>query len=284
MRESVKPGKSPQLPSVAGQKRPAEVEPEMPFTAHLEELRKRLIIAGGSWLVAFFACYSFAEPMFRWVSGPVRAALPEQGSLVFLTATEPFFAYLKLAALAGLLVALPIILWQLWLFIVPGLYAHEKRLGLTFVISGCCCFGAGAYFGFRYIFPTIFAVLIRFGLGAGGVTPMLSMDAYLGLAIKMLLAFGVVFELPVVLSLLARMGVVDPPWLRRNRKYMLIVAFVFGALVTPGPDVISQCSVAIPFVLLYEVGILGARVMGRKRGQTVASSASDPTEICPETR
>ncbi|BCR03637.1 Sec-independent protein translocase protein TatC [Desulfuromonas versatilis] len=243
------------------------------MTTHLEELRKRLIIAGGSWLAAFFASYGFAEPMFRWVAGPVRAALPAQGSLVFLTATEPFFTYLKLAALAGLLAALPVILWQLWLFVAPGLYAHEKRLGLTFVVSGCCCFGAGAYFGFRYVFPTIFAVLIRFGLGAGGVTPMLSMDAYLGLAIKMLLAFGVVFELPVVISLLARMGVVDPPWLRRNRKYMLIVAFVFGALVTPGPDVISQCSVAIPFVLLYEVGILGARIFGRTRQVPGAGSA-----------
>lgn len=158
------------------------------------------------------------------------------------------------------------ILWQVWAFAAPGLHAHEKRFGIAFDVSGCCCFSAGTWFGFTYLFPLILSVLIQFGLGEGGVSAMLSMDACLSLALHLLLAFGAVFELPVVLVLLARLGVVDHLWLRQNRKYMVIVAFVFGALFTPGPDVFSQCALAIPFVILYEVGILGARFFGRKRG------------------
>lgn len=241
------------------------VDEPSPLTHHLEELRKRLMIAGGSWLLAFFACYSFAEPLFLYISEPLREALPESSSLVFLTATEPFFTYLKIAAMAALVVSLPVILWQVWAFAAPSLHAHEKRFGVAFVASSCCCFSAGTWFGFTFLFPLILSVLIQFGLGEGGVSAMLSMDAYLSLALHLLLAFGVVFELPVVLVLLARLGVVDHLWLRQNRKYMVIVAFVFGALFTPGPDVFSQCALAIPFVILYEVGILGARFFGRKR-------------------
>jgi sec-independent protein translocase protein TatC len=189
---------------------------------------------------------------------------PEGSSLVFLTATEPFFTYLKIAAMAALVVSLPVILWQVWAFVAPGLHTHEKRFGVAFVASSCLFFSAGTYFGFTFIFPLILSVLIQFGLGAGGVSAMLSMDAYLSLALHLLLAFGAVFELPVVIVLLARLGVVDHLWLRQNRKYMVIVAFVFGAIFTPGPDVFSQCALAIPFVILYEVGIVGARIFGRK--------------------
>lgn len=238
---------------------------QLPLTLHLEELRKRLMIAGAAWLLAFFACYSFAEPLFSFLSQPLQATLPEGSSLVFLTATEPFFTYLKIAAMAALVVSLPVILWQIWAFVAPGLHVHEKRFGIAFVVASCLCFSAGAGFGFTWLFPLILSVLIKFGIGAGGVNAMLSMDAYLSLALHLLLAFGLVFELPVVIVLLARLGVVDHLWLRHHRKYMVIVAFVFGAIFTPGPDVFSQCALAIPFVILYEVGILGARIFGRKK-------------------
>jgi sec-independent protein translocase protein TatC len=241
------------------------VDEPISITSHLEELRKRLMIAGGSWLLAFFACYSFAERLFRHISEPLLAVLPETSSLVFLSATEPFFTYLKIAALAALIVALPVILWQVWAVVAPGLHLTEKKIGVAVVVSSCFCFSAGTYFGFTFLFPLILSVLIQFGLGAGDVHAMLSMDAYLSLALHLLLAFGVVFELPVVIVLLARLGVVDALWLRQKRKYMVIVAFVFGALFTPGPDVFSQCALAIPFVILYEVGILGARIFGRKK-------------------
>lgn len=234
-------------------------------TIALEHLRKRLIIAGGSWLVAFAVCWGFSEKLFLWVSEPVRAALPEGTNLVFLSATEPFFTYLKLAAVAALLIALPVILWQIWSFVAELVKPEMKSFALGFVIAGSLCFALGAWFGFTYTFPTIMVVLLSYGIGPGDASAMLSMGSYLSLATTMLLAFGMVFELPLVLILLARFGLVDAGALAGFRRYNLIVAFVFGALITPGPDVISQCSIAIPFVILYEVGIVGARIFGRKR-------------------
>lgn len=238
---------------------------QAPFMTHLEELRKRLMIAGGTWLVAFFVCYGFSEPLFRFVSEPARKALPPGSSLVFLTATEPFFTYMKISALAAFIVSLPVILWQVWAFVAPGLYVHEKRFAIPFVMASCLCFAAGAYLGFVFLFPTIFVVLIKFGIGEAGVSAMLSMGAYLSLSMRLMLAFGLIFELPIIIFLLARMGIVDHVWLRRNRKYMVIVAFVVAAIATPGPDVFSQVALAVPFILLYEIGILLARFFGKKK-------------------
>jgi sec-independent protein translocase protein TatC len=248
----------------------------IPFTLHLEELRKRLMIAGGSWMVAFFACYGFAEQLFLYLSAPLRAVLPEQSSLIFLNATEPFFTYLKVAAVAALMVSLPVILWQVWTFVAPALHTQDRKIGITFVASSCFCFTAGTYVGFTFIFPLILSVLIQFGLGADGVSAMLSMDSYLSLALHLLLAFGMVCELPVVIVLLARLGMVDHLWLRQNRKYMMIVAFVFGALFTPGPDVFSQFALAVPFMILYEAGIVGARLFGKM----TAATKTRPPSAC----
>lgn len=239
-------------------------DPHLPLTAHLEELRKRLIISGIAWLVAFLACYGFAEKLFHLVAEPVRAALPEGSSLVFIHATEPFFTYLKIAAFAAVLVALPIILWQGWVFVAPGLYAREKKFVIPFVFSGCLCFGIGAYFGFRHVFPVIFSFLVGFGTATGEINAMLSMGAYLSLCTRLLLSFGLIFELPVVVFFLSRMGIVDAPWLAARRKYAIILAFVIGAVLTP-PDVFSQTAIAIPFVLLYEVSIWVARIFSRPR-------------------
>ena len=237
---------------------------QLPFTEHLEELRKRLMIAGGAWLVAFIACYAFAERLFELISDPVRAALPEGSSLVFITATEPFFTYLKIGAIAGVLVALPVIFWQIWGFVAPGLYAHEKKFAIPFVFASCLCFGLGTYFGFVFVFPTIFTFLIKFGTGSGEINAMLSMGGYLSLSSKLLFAFGLVFELPIVIFFLARMGVVDYHWLAKNRKFALLAAFVLGAALTP-PDVFSQTAIALPFIILYEVGIWIARFFGKKK-------------------
>jgi sec-independent protein translocase protein TatC len=236
----------------------------LPFTVHLEELRKRLIRAVAAWLVGFLACYGYAERLFQFIADPVRAALPEGSSLVFINATEPFFTYLRIGAMAGLMVALPVILWQIWGFVAPGLHCHEKRFAVPFVLAGCLCFGAGFWFGFTKVFPTIFTFLVRFGTGTGEIDAMLSMGAYLSLAGKLLLAFGLVFELPIVIFFLARMGVVDHLWLRGNRKYALVLAFIIGAILTP-PDVFSQAALAIPFILLYEVGIWLAFFFGKKK-------------------
>ncbi len=246
----------------------------MPLTGHLEELRRKLIISGVSWLVAFLACYAYAERLFSLIADPVRKALPAGTSLVFIQATEPFFTYLKVSALAGLLISLPIIFWQLWSFIAPGLYQNEKRYVIPFVFASCLCFATGAFFGFRFVFPMAFKVLIEFGTGTGELNAMLSMGSYLSLSSKLLLAFGLVFELPVVIFFLARMGVVDHTMLARNRKFALLAAFVVGAVLTP-PDVFSQTALALPFVILYEIGILVARLFGKRRPAEEPSTAEN---------
>jgi sec-independent protein translocase protein TatC len=242
---------------------------EMPLTLHLEELRKRLVIASLSWLVAFLACYSVAERLFKLLSEPVQQALPEGSSLVFIQATEPFFTYLKVAAVAGVLVALPVIMWQVWGFIAPGLYKNEKILAVPFVMVSCLCFGVGTYFGFTFVFPTIFTFLVKFGTGGGEINAMLSMGSYLTLSTRLLFAFGMVFELPIIIFFLARMGVVDYKWLAAKRKIALLSAFVIGAILTP-PDIFSQASIALPFIILYEVGIIVARLFGKKKTEEEA--------------
>lgn len=247
----------------------------MALSNHLEELRKRLMIASGAWLVAFLGCYSIAERLFEAISQPVREALPEGSSLVFISATEPFFTLLKVAALAGLVVAFPIIIWQLWGFIAPGLYATEKRMVLPFVFFSSLCFGCGTYFGFTFVFPMVFSFLVTYGTNVGGVSAMLSMGAYLTLASRLLIAFGLVFELPIVIFFLARMGIVDHKWLAKNRKFALLMAFVLGAVLTP-PDLFSQTSIALPFIVLYEVGIIVARLFGKKK---VVEEAEEDDEL-----
>ncbi len=237
---------------------------EMPLTSHLEELRKRLMVASIAWLVAFLGCYSVAEKLFKILSEPVQQALPEGSSLVFIQATEPFFTYLKVAAVAGVLVALPVILWQIWGFVAPALYKNEKVFAVPFVLASCLCFGLGTYFGFFFVFPTIFTFLVKFGTGGGDINAMLSMGSYLTLSTRLLFAFGMVFELPIIIFFLARMGVVDYKWLAAKRKIALLLAFVIGAVLTP-PDLFSQVSIALPFIILYEVGIIVARLFGKKK-------------------
>jgi sec-independent protein translocase protein TatC len=244
----------------------------MSLMQHLEELRKRIVRAAVAWFVAFMVCYNYAEQMYLEISRPLREALPPGTKLVFLTATEPFFAYLKIGAFAGLLVALPYIFLQLWGFIAPGLYANEKRYVIPFVVLSSGCFLAGTAFGFIVAFPLMFGFLVQAGTAGGEVVPMLSMGSYLSLAGQMLLAFGITFELPIVIFFLARMGVVGYDFLARNRKYALLGCFILGAIFSP-PDVVSQSVLAVPMFILYEVGIWLAYFFGKKKATGADDSA-----------
>lgn len=228
----------------------------------LEMLRRRLMLAGGCWLVSFILLLSISRHLFNVVSGPLQDALPAGGSLVFLSVLEPISAYLTVAAVMALVVTLPIILWQLWELIAATCSTRERGAGMVFVVIGFIGFLAGAGFGFTYIFPAIIKGLIQMGGANGELTAKLSMVDYLSLALKMMVAFGMVCDLPVVMVALARRQLVDRDWFIAKRKYMIIIGFVFGAVITPGPDVLSQCSIAIPFVIFYEVGILGCRIFG----------------------
>lgn len=245
----------------------------MSLMQHLEELRKRIVRAGIAWFVAFMVCYNYAEQMYLLISKPLREALPAGTKLVFLTATEPFFAYLKIGAFAALLVALPVIFWQLWGFIAPGLYVHEKRYVIPFVLLSSGCFLAGTAFGFLVAFPLMFGFLVQAGTAGGEVVPMLSMGSYLSLAGQMLLAFGITFELPIVIFFLGRMGVVDYAFLARNRKYALLICFIIGAIFSP-PDVVSQTVLAVPMFLLYEVGIWLTFFFGKKKSRPASDSTA----------
>ncbi len=237
----------------------------------LESLRRRLMLAGGCWLVSFILLLSVSGRLFSLVSAPLQRALPAGGSLVFLSATEPILTYLTVAAVTALVVSLPVVLWQLWALIAETGSVQTRGAGVVFALTGFLAFLAGAWLGFYYVFPTIIKVLLRMGEATGELDAMLSMGDYLALAMKMMVAFGLVCELPVVMVALSRMQLIDRGWFIAKRKYMVIVGFVFGAVITPGPDVFSQCSIAIPFVILYEVGILGCRVFGRGAAPPVQS-------------
>ncbi|PLX94214.1 MAG: twin-arginine translocase subunit TatC [Desulfuromonas sp.] len=243
------------------------------YLSHFEELRQRLIVSALAWLVSFAVCYSQAGRLFAILSTPLHNALPTGSQLVFIHATEPFFTYLKVSALAGALLALPVFLWQAWSFISPALYQGEKRLALPFVLASCLCFGSGCYFGFTLIFPQVFIFLISFGTNLGDINAMLSMAGYLTLCCRLLLAFGVVFELPIFMIFLSCLGVIDHHMLRRYRKYALLCGFVVGALLTP-PDIFSQTAIALPFIVLYEVGIWGAWIFGSKEQSEASSQLS----------
>jgi len=250
-------------------------EQQIPFMAHLLELRRRLTIAASSWVIAFIGCYYYSEELFLYISKPLREALPTGSKLVFLSPVEPFFTYMQIAAVAGALIALPVILWQIWGFISPALYTKEKRFALPFVASAYISFISGAYLGFTWIFPLIFSVLLNMGLAGGEVTAMISMGEYFSIAWKLLLAFGAIFETPIVILIFARMGVVDAKWLSAKRKYFIIVAFIVAGIATPGPDVFSQTALAIPFIILYEVGIILARLFGKEMKKKVQVDDDD---------
>lgn len=234
---------------------------KLPFTAHLEELRRRLIICFAAIGVGFVISYLFSRKLFEILMRPLLAAMPPEEKLIYTGLPEAFFTYLKVAFLAGILLAVPVIMYQLWVFIAPGLYDKEKRLVLPIVFLSSLFFVGGALFGYFVVFP--FGFKFFMGFASDYVRPLPSMKEYLGFSAKLLFAFGIVFELPLFITFLARLGIVDVPLLKTKRKYAILLFFVFAAILTP-PDVITQIMMAGPLILLYEVSILGAKVFGKK--------------------
>jgi sec-independent protein translocase protein TatC len=232
-------------------------EAKQPFMSHLEELRKRLINASIAIGVAFCVAYYFAEQLFGLLTAPLTKTMPKGSSLIFTSLTEPFFIELKTAFIAAILVASPVIFYQLWKFVAPGLYPNEKKYVAPFVISSTVLFISGALFGYFIVFPVGFKFFL--GYASENLKALPSIQQYFGFASKMLLAFGLVFELPVVLFFLTKMGIITVPFLKKHRKYAFLFAFIVGAILTPSPDAVSQCLMAGPLVLLYEVGIFFSR-------------------------
>jgi sec-independent protein translocase protein TatC len=226
---------------------------KMSFLEHLDELRKRLIRSVISVAVGCAIAFIFLERVFDFVTAPMRSMLPENGSLVATAPSEYFMLYLKVGALLGLFIALPAVMLQLWLFIAPGLYAHEKKLAIPFVVMSTTLFLAGAAFSHFVAFPWTWKFFM--GFMPGYVLPMIRLGDAFSLYTKMLLGFGAIFQMPTIVFFLARMGVVTAGFLIRQTKYAVLIIFILGAVLSPGGDVVSQALMAGPMLVLYAISI-----------------------------
>lgn len=228
---------------------------KMPFMLHLAELRKRIIWSVVAIGLGFLATFQFADRIIKFVARPLEF------QPVFLAPTEAFWVSMKVAMIAGLFLALPVVLYQVWAFVSPGLLPHERRYALPFVIIGTIFFAGGGAFAHWVVIPFAVKFLVGFG-EARGLTPMISVGNYVDFILKFTLAFGLVFETPLAITLAARMGLVTPQFLAKNRKYAVLINFVIAAILTPTPDAFNMLLMAGPLLVLYEVGILAARVFG----------------------
>ena len=235
-----------------------------PFTEHLGELRDRLVRSFIAVGIGFAGAYFFKEKLFELLTAPLIIAMGETGNaqMIFTGLPEAFFTYLKVSLLAGIIFATPVLFYEFWMFVSPGLYRTEKKYLLPIVFLSVFFFLVGSSFGYFIVFPYGFKFFL--GFATQTIQAMPSMKEYLSFASKMLLAFGFVFELPLVLTFMARMGLVTVPFLKKNRKYALLLFFVGAALITP-PDVVTQVMMALPLMILYEISIIGAKFFGKKK-------------------
>ncbi|PAU81600.1 twin-arginine translocase subunit TatC [Halovibrio salipaludis] len=245
-------------------------ENTMPLVAHLVELRNRLLKAILAILVIFLALYPFANQLYAWLSGPLRAYLPEGSSMIATDVAAPFFAPLKLTLVLGTFLAMPVVLYQIWRFMAPGLYRHEKRIAFPLLASSILLFYLGAVFAYYVVFPLVFAFFTS--VGPAEVTVMTDMSSYLSFVLKLLFAFGIAFEIPIAIMLMILSGATDTQSLREKRPYVVVGCFVVGMLMTP-PDMISQTLLAGPMWLLFEIGLIFGRMVERRRPPEDADAA-----------
>ena len=240
---------------------PDDELPKMTFLDHLEELRRRLVVSFIAVAVGFILCWAFAEPIFAKLQEPLTKFLPPGDKLAYTRLTAPFFLYMKVAFFTGIFVASPVILLQVWLFISPGLYKRERRLALPFIIFGTLFFILGGYFGYRYLLPSTCNFFVETGKQ---FKQMVTVDDYFGFASTIILASGLVFETPIFIFFLARLGIVTPAFLMQKFKYAVVLSFVISAIVTPTPDMVTQAALAIPMILLYLIGVGVAFLFAKK--------------------
>ena len=248
---------------------------EETFISHLVELRDRIIRAGIAVIVVFVGLVYWAPDIFRLLARPLMQNLPRDGKMIVTDVTGSFFVPMKVTMLVAFVIALPFVLYQIWAFVAPGLYQHEKKLVVPLVASSYTLFLCGMAFAYFVVFPTIFRVMAHYNapLGAEMTTDI---DNYLSFVLTMFIAFGVTFEVPIIVVLLVRMGVVTVKKLKQVRPYVIVGAFIVAAVVTP-PDVFSQLILALPLIILYELGIIAARIFigtGEKKPADESQAAS----------
>jgi sec-independent protein translocase protein TatC len=250
----------------------------MPLLQHLVELRSRLLWSVIGFILAFLVCFYFAQPIFDFLAAPLAKALKENQvsdqqvlRVIYTDVTEVFFTQVKVAAFGAFCVAFPIIATQLWLFVAPGLYKQEKNAFLPFLIATPIMFFVGASFMFEVILPLALKFFLHYQRAGGNGTLSVQLEAkvgeYISLIMRLIIAFGACFELPVLLTLLAKVGIVSSDALKRKRRYAIVFVFIAAAVVTP-PDVLSQVSLAVPLLILYEASIWLAVLVEKKRAKT----------------
>ena len=236
--------------------------PRMSLLQHLEELRTRIVRSLAAVAVAFIFSWVFVEQIADFLAQPIYNALPEGTRLTFLGVTDPFIIYVKVAALTALFIASPAVLYQAWRFVAPGLYNKERRRAFPFILAGTFFFLAGGAFAYYVAFP--FAVDFLIGMGQA-FQPMITVEKYFRFLLYVILGLGLMFELPIVIFLLAQMGVVTPRFLMRNFRWAVLLIFVAAALITPTPDVVNLCMFALPTILLYLLGVGAAALVIKKK-------------------
>ena len=247
------------MPELATEIPPAEEEkesmPTMGFLDHLEELRRRIIYSIISVAVGFCVCWWKVERIYDVMQRPIMDALKSNGmaeKLVYLNPTEPFNLYLKIAALAGLFLTSPFVLYQVWMFISPGLYRKEKKYVVPFMVSTITLFAAGGYFGYKIVYPAALTFLINFGKQ---FQPMITIGEYTSLFLSIILGMGLIFEMPILVFFLSLMGIISAGFMWKNFRYSILVIFIIAAIVTPTTDILNMCIFAAPMIALYAVSI-----------------------------
>jgi sec-independent protein translocase protein TatC len=237
----------------------------MSFLEHLEELRRRIIWSVLYVAIGFGVCWTYSKQIFLWMQRPIATALANNHldtQLVYLNPTEPFNMYMKIGLMAGVFLASPFILYQVWAFISPGLYRNERRYVLPFMFSTVGLFLAGGYFGYRIVYPAALNFLVQTG---EGLKPVITIGEYTDLFMTIILGLGVVFEMPILVFFLALMGMITPGWMWRNLRYSILVIFIIAAILTPTTDIMNMCVFAAPMVVLYILSIGVAWLVHPKR-------------------
>jgi len=247
-------------------------EDKLPLTAHLEELKKRLVRSLIAIGIGFVVCYYFKDPLFKIITKPLLEVMPKGSYMIFTSLPEAFFTYIKVAFFASLFLTAPFTLYQIWKFISPGLYPREKKYVVPFVLTSSLLFIGGILFAYFLALPPAFGFFVEFSTDT--LRPMFTMREYLSFALKLLLAFGVSFQLPVFIFFMTKLGIVNSRILAKQRRYAILIIFIAAAILTPSPDAFTQIIMAIPLMILYEISVFIAKFVEKKKKEAGAGEAA----------